>query len=66
MVYDDVHNPGTNTIPHKSTDTGEVYAMSTKAVSQDTHNKPPLVYDYARVDMQRVSKVLTNELRIYI
>jgi len=65
VVYDEVHKPGTNTIPHKSTDTGELYAMSTKADSQDTHNKPPLVYSYARVDMQRVSKVLTNELSIY-
>ena len=25
--------------------------MSTKAVNQDTHNEPPLLYTYARVDL---------------
>ena len=46
-VYDEVHKMEVKTVPHQSTDTGELYAMSTKAVNQDKHNEPPLLYAYA-------------------
>ena len=44
------------TVPHQTTDTGELYAVSTKVVDKDTHSEPPLLYAYAIVDTQRVRK----------
>ena len=46
-VYAEVHKTEGKTIPHHTTDTGELYAMSTK----DKDNEPQLVYTYARVDL---------------
>lgn len=55
-VCDEVHKTEDKTVPHQTTDTGELYAMSTK----DTHNEPSLLYTYARVDLdtKRVRFVL--------
>ena len=51
VTYDDVHKTEAKTVPHQTTETGELYAMSTKAVYQDTHNEPSMLYTYARVDL---------------
>ena len=50
--YADVKDPE---VPHQATDTGDLYAVSTKVVGQDTQYEKPRLYDYARVDTQRVS-----------
>ena len=46
-VCDEAHKTEGKTVPHQTTDTGELYAMSTK----DTHDEPQLLYTYARVDL---------------
>ena len=56
-MYSEVRKTETKTIPYQTTDTGELYAMSTKAVDKDAQAEPPLVYTYVRVeDTQRVRK----------
>ena len=55
LMYSEAHKTEAKTVPHQTTDTGELYAMSTKVVYKDTHNEPPLLYAYAIVDTQRVS-----------
>ena len=58
-MYSEVRKTETKTIPHHTTDTGELYAMSTKDVDKDAHtdHDPPLIYSYVRVeDTQRVRK----------
>ena len=57
-MYSESHKTGATTVPHQMTDTGEIYAMSTKAVDKDAHIEPSLLYAYATVDTQRVSKLL--------
>ena len=54
IIYDEAHKSADKTVPHQATGTGEIYALSTKAVSQGTDNEPPLLYAYAIVDTQRV------------
>ena len=51
VTYDEVYKTEAKTVPHQTTETGEllVYAMSTKAADQDTHNEPSMLYAYARV-----------------
>ena len=51
VTYDEVHKAETKTVPHQTTETGELYAMSTKAADQDTHDEPSMLYTYARVDL---------------
>ena len=55
-MYSEVRKSETKTIPYHTTDTGELYAMSTKAVDKDTSNETPLIYTYAMVDTERVRK----------
>ena len=55
LTYSEVHKKETETVPHLTTDTGELYAMSTKAVGEDTCNEPLPIYTYVKVDAQRVS-----------
>ena len=55
LTYSEVHKKETETVPHQTTDTGVLYAMSTKAVSEDTDNEPLPIYTYVKVDAQRVS-----------
>lgn len=55
-MYSEVHKSETKTIPYHTTDNGELYAMSTKAVDKDTLNETPLIYTYAMVDTERVRK----------
>ena len=57
-MYDESHKTEAKTVPHQTTDTGELYAMSTKAVDKDAHNEPSLLYAYAMVDTQRVRRLL--------
>ena len=58
-MYDESHKTA---VPHQTTDTGELYAMSTKVVDKDAHNDPSLLYAYAVVDTQRVRNYcLINE-----
>ena len=57
-MYHESHKTEAKTVPHQTTDTGELYAMSTKAVDKDAHNDPSLLYAYAIVDTQRVRKLL--------
>ena len=59
-VYSEVHKTEGKTVPHQTTDTGELYAMSTK----DKHNEPQLLYTYARVDLdtKRVRFVVTKSV----
>ena len=47
-VYDDVKEPK-QSIPHQSSASGELYAVSLKAVSKTSEQKVPLV-EYAEVD----------------
>ena len=58
VIYNESHKTGANTVPHQITDTGELYAMSTKAGDKDAHSEPQLLYAYAMVDTQRVRKIL--------
>ena len=58
VMYNESHKTGATTVPHQMTDTGEIYAMSTKAVDKDAHNEPSLLYAYAMVDTQRVRQLL--------
>ena len=58
VMYDESHK---TTVPHQTTDTGELYAMSAKAVDKDAHNDPSLLYAYAMVDTQRVRKLLFDQ-----
>ena len=69
ITYDEVHKTEAKTVPHRATETGELYAMSTKAADKDTAdkdvaNEPPLLYTYARVDLDmkrvRYAVVVTN------
>ena len=56
LTYSEVHKKENETVPHLTTDTGELYAMSTKAVNEeDTHNEALPIYTYVKVDAQRVS-----------
>ena len=51
VTYDEVHKTEAKTVPHQTTETGELYAMSTKVAYQDTHDEPSMLYTYARVDL---------------
>ena len=57
-MYNESYKTEAKTVPHQMTDTGEIYAMSTKAVDKDAHNEPSQLYAYATVDTQRVRKLL--------
>ena len=57
VMYHESHKTEGKTVPHQTTDTGELYAVSTKVVDKDAHNDPSLLYAYAMVDTQRVRKL---------
>ena len=57
-MYNESHKTKGTTVLHQTTDTGELYAMSTKAIDKDAHNDPSLLYAYAIVDTRRVRKLL--------
>ena len=68
VTYDEVHKTEAKTVPHQTTDTGELYAMSTKTIiNEDRHNEPPLLYTYARVDLdtKRVRYVVVTKFKVH-
>ena len=68
IAYDEEHRTEAKTVPHQTTETGELYAMSTKAADQDTHNEPSMLYAYARVDldMKRVRYIINVIVTTYV
>ena len=55
-MYSEVQKLQAKTVPHRTTETGEIYAMSTKGVSEEAHSE---LYTYARVDQKVRCAVLT-------